>query len=330
MEDIKNIKAIIDLKGKCQSVIKWRLTDVCNYRCSYCIRHSWSKKPQDLKYLQEDIKLINETAPEVARIINEMPGKVKLDLIGGEVSLLDLTSILTTLFKICGNKLFRINITTNMSNSAEYYTNLCNLVASYGAELGVTCSFHSEFTTLDKFISKIKQIKHPTAQKEIRAELVSHLYNQELVRQFIDICEKEGITYFVERDLSADPEIKSQLLIGSSKKKLDRYKVISDTNEEKLYKTRNEVISGNLSDYGHYLELNGLYCTRDYDYVYIEKDEHIGRIGDSDCKQRENIFYFHPLTEPKLCIKPGCTLCGHMSVSKVKELLMLDKEGQEK
>ena len=129
---IPSIRSIIDLKGKCQSVIKWRLTDACNYKCSYCLRYSWSNKTQDTSLVQQDNELAIRLIPEIARIINEMPGKVKLDLIGGEVSLLDLETILNGIFAITSDKLFRLNITTNMFKPAEYYTNLCDLVYKNG------------------------------------------------------------------------------------------------------------------------------------------------------------------------------------------------------
>ena len=87
---LNRIKTIIDLKGTCQSVVKWRLTDACNYRCSYCLRSCTSQQNQDISLAKHDYKIALESAPDIARIINEMPGKVKLDLIGGEVSLFDL------------------------------------------------------------------------------------------------------------------------------------------------------------------------------------------------------------------------------------------------
>ena len=326
---IPNVRSIIDLKGKCQSVIKWRLTDACNYRCSYCLRYSWSKKVQDVKFVPQDNALAISLIPEIARIINEMPGKVKLDLIGGEVSLLDLEAILKGIFAITSDKLFRLNITTNMFRPAEYYTNLCNIVYDNGAELGITCSWHSENCSFEEFFEKFEQIKSPTNQKGIRAECVSRLDNQEDVKRFIKYCELKGISYFVERDLNAPYKEKKNLLIGSSSKKKDRYKIITEEGKELFFKTRNEVISGEFCDYQTCVTAEGYYCTRDYDYVYIEKDIHIGRIGGSDCKNAEFIYDFTPLKEPKICEKVGCSLCGHMSVGLKKEDLIVkinDKE----
>lgn len=265
----------------------------------------------------------------MARIINEMPGKVKLDLIGGEVSLLDLETILKGIFASTSDKLFRLNITTNMFKPAEYYTNLCNLVNDNGAELGITCSWHSERCTFEEFFEKFEQIKSPTNQKGIRAEMVSRVDNQSDVGRFIDYCESKGISYFVERDLNADPVEKKSLLIGSSSKKKDRYKIITDEGKELLFKTRNEIISGEFTNYSFFVEARNYYCTRDYDYTYIEKDIHMGRIGNSDCKKVESIYDFHPLKEPEICEKPGCTLCGHMSVGKIKEDLIIKELNNE-
>jgi len=319
---LNRIKTIIDLKGTCQSVVKWRLTDACNYRCSYCLRSCTSQQSQDISLAQQDYKIALESAPDIARIINEMPGKVKLDLIGGEVSLFDLHTILDIIFKITGNKLFRVNITTNMSGSVEYYNDLCNLVYSYGSQLGITCSFHSEFISLENFMSKFKNIKSPTHQQGIRAELVSTKDNQELVNKFIEICEAEGFNYFVERDLTAAPEEKETLRVASSKKKTNRYKVITHIGDEMLFATRNEVISGELADYKGYLNFLGYYCSRDYDFVYIEKNYQIGRQGEGNCKNRQLVSNYHPLKEPKICQHHGCTLCGHISVSRDKEDLI--------
>ena len=162
---IPNIRSIVDLKGMCHSVIKWRLTDACNYKCSYCLRYSWSNKTQDLKNIKADNELAIKLIPEIARIINEMPGKVKLDLIGGEVSLLDLETILKGIFAITNDKLFRLNITTNMFKPAEYYTNLCNLVYENGAELGITCSWHSERCTFENSLKNLNKLNRQQIKK---------------------------------------------------------------------------------------------------------------------------------------------------------------------
>lgn len=321
---VEDIKAIISLNGMCHSTIKWRLTDDCNYDCSYCIRKKFKiKEHQKIEQYKIDQENCIRICPEVARIIKELPGWVKLDLIGGECSILDLHTILDILFKECGEKLKRINLTTNMSMSADYYNDLAQLCYSYGSEIGITCSWHSDYVSLEDFIKKFSLIKSPTNQKGIRIEAVSRLDNQEDIKRLIEICEQNNYTYFIERDFFVDKKDNDKLICQASKKKKERYKVITNDNEEHLYKTRNEFITSDVGDINASLFLpNGYYCSRDYDYVYIDFTQHMGRaFNPLRCNIREPIENFHPLKAPVPCCNNICTMCGQISVSKDIELL---------
>ena len=213
-----------------------------------------------------------------------------------------------------------------MSMGAYYYNDLAQLCYKYGSEIGITCSWHSAFVSLEDFIEKFSQIKSPTNQKGIRIEAVSRLDNQEEIKELIKICEERNYTYFIERDFFItynDKENKNKLICQASKQKKERYKVITYDNEEHLYKTRNEFITNDVGDINASLFLpNGYYCSRDYDYVYIDFTQHMGRtINPLGCNVREPIENFHPLKEPLACNNPFCTLCGQISLSKDKELL---------
>ena len=323
----EDIKAIISLNGMCPSAIKWRLTDDCNYDCSYCIRKTMKiRSHQTTEQYKIDQNNCIKICPEVARIIKELPGYVKLDLIGGECSLLDLHTILDILFKECGDKLKRINLTTNMSRSADYYNDLTQLCYKYGSEIGVTCSWHSEYISLEDFIEKFSKIKSPTNQKGIRIEAVSRLDNQDDIKKLIAICEENNYTYFIERNFFADKGDNDKLICQASKQKKDRYKVITNDGEEHFYKTRNEFITSNVCENNISVYVaGGYYCSRDYDYVYIDFTQHQGRQTNPDkCNIKQPIENFHPLKEPTLCSKGArgaCTLCGQISISKDKELL---------
>ncbi len=308
------IKSIISLNGTCQSTIKWRLTDICNYKCSYCIREKLTKK-RVLPY-KENEELILNASKEVARIIKELPGYVKLDLIGGEVSIFNLHDLLNNMYKECGDKLKRVNITTNMSAPSDYYNDLVNLCDSYGSEIGITCSWHSEFIPLEDFINKFKEIKSPN-QKGIRIECVSRTDNKEDIEKLISICEKNNYAYFIEKDLMASEFDKNFLISKSSSNKKDRYRVDYENNKILFFKTRN----GFLTNYNEgdkiTFQTEGYYCSRDYDYVYIEIDKHFGRNSEEDhCRNKSDLKDFHPLKRPIKCQLPLCTLCGQISISK--------------
>ena len=318
---MNNIKSIISLNGMCQSTIKWRLTDLCNYSCSYCIRAEFGKSARTQISLKENEERIFKALPEIARIIQELPGNVKLDLIGGECSLLNLYRILEEILKVCGDKLKRINLTTNMFRDSSYYNDLVNLADSYGSWLGITCSWHSEFVSLEEFMKKFGEIKSPYPES-IRAECVSRIDNQEDIKKFIDICEQHNYVYFVERNLQETPENKEKLMVKMSSKKTDRYKVVCEDGTERLYKTRNDFITTNEEGNKLYVKSWDYYCSRDYDYVYIEIDKHMGRLTLEDtCKQLNDIKDFHPLPRPSMCQVPRCTLCGQISLSKEWENL---------
>jgi hypothetical protein len=263
-----------------------------------------------------DFNIIYETLPEIARIINELPGNVKLDLIGGEVSLMNLHLLLETLYKQCGDKLKRINITTNMSQSSEYYNDLTELCYQYNSEIGITCSWHSEFVSLEDFIEKFSKIKSPTNQKGIRIECVSRVNNQDDIKKLIEICEKNGYSYFIERDLTAPIEIRDKLIAQSSSTKKPRYKITYEDGSKKLFMTRNEFITSSYNYTKMSFHSLDYYCTRDYNYVYIEVNEHQGRGCLDECKEFHNIKDFHPIDKPKKCLHKECTLCGQISLSK--------------
>lgn len=321
------IKAIISLNGMCQSTIKWRLTDDCNYNCSYCVRKTFKgREAQSLNNYKIDEQNCIKICPEIARIIKELPGNVKLDLIGGEPSLLNLHIILDNLFKECGDKLKRINLTTNMSQSADYYNDLTELCYKYNSEIGITCSWHSEFVSLDKFIEKFSKIKSPTNQKGIRIEVVSREDNQEDIKKLIDICKENNYTYFTERDLFSSHETNRNLICETSKQKKDRYKIITNKGEEISYKTRNDFITSTEERDASVFTCGDFYCSRDYDYVYIDFTEHMGRSLDPvACNIKQPIEKFKPLKEPTRCskgIEGVCTLCGQISLSRVKEELL--------
>lgn len=314
------IKSIISLNGMCQSAIKWRLTDICNYKCSYCIREKLTTK-KVLPY-KENEELILNASKEVTRIIKELPGYVKLDLIGGEVSIFNLHDLLDNMYKECGDKLKRVNITTNMSAPSDYYNDLVNLCDSYGSEIGITCSWHSEFISMKEFINKFKKIKSPN-QKGIRIECVSRTDNKKDIEKLISICEKNNYAYFIEKDLMASEFDKNFLISKSSSNKKDRYRVDYENNKTFFYKTRNGFLTNYDEGDKSFFESMNYMCSRDYDYVYIEIDEHIGRLSEkSNCRSRNKLSDFHPLKRPAKCLNDFCTLCGQISISKESDDLL--------
>ena len=313
-QKLKDILSVTDL-DKSDFIIKWRMTEMCNADCSYCIR-----KNRHVAFNTEKVNEQNRRLCEVAKEISKMLEttdfcNVKIDLIGGEVSILDLE-------KICSNfstkKIKKINLTTNLLKPVEYYKGLCDLLHSKGIKSTVVASFHYEYQTFDKYFEKIEILRNYF--DILGCELVSNTDNQDLCKEFIEECKKLKLDYMVEGDLRAHQERAriNGLIIDSSKKiKKDRYKVCFTDGTEKNYTSRNQLLmdSNNIQNvWQKAIHTRGFICSNSYNFVYIDFDTAIGRTESSNlCTNRMSIEKFKVLS-PRGWESENCTLCGHMSL----------------
>ena len=159
--------------------IKWRLTEWCNYRCSYCLRKF---KGQNTKL--DELKIL-KTAPQVNRLIEEADKGVKLNLIGGEVTFLDLKKIISL---VTSNNLKRIHITTNFSNKLEYYIDLANYLKSRNIQLSMNVSYHNEYSNLDDFVDKANKFKNSVDLYSFKIEFVVAPENENLLEDVKNKC----------------------------------------------------------------------------------------------------------------------------------------------
>lgn len=310
MQSIKSIKC----NSPFDLVIKWRITNQCNAHCSYCIH---GKSITNICDIERDLLKAIENSKYVNNLINKHPEKkiIKLELIGGEVSLFDIKKILDNI-----NRLNALNITTNLLRDLDYYIDLADYCRERNIDLSVTASFHPESISLEKYVYKISSLK-PKINK-LCGEMVSLADNQELVKEFIKAFEELDVDYMVDKDFRRLDD-KSDL-IGTSKKthRNPRYTVVFNDNEERVYTSRNQLMTdANILENRHqkYIQCYGLYCTHSYDFVYIDIDTVIGWSKDSDsdnCRVKQSIKEFDLLSSPRICKQSGlgCTLCGTFSV----------------
>lgn len=311
---MKDIKSITDLDDS-DFIIKWRMTEMCNANCSYCIR-----KRRHVGIIPEKLAEQNKRLCEVARQITRLLEKtdfdnVKIDFIGGEVSILDLPNICRN---ITTKKVKIINLTTNFLQPKEYYIGLCDTLHKHGIKATAVASFHYEFIGIDKYFEKIEELrKHFDI---LACEMVSTTENQELCRQFIKKCMEMGLDYMVEGDLRFD-QMKARaggLIVGSSKKvKKDRYRVCFMDGTERNYASRNQLLMDADTVQNRWqkaIHTKGYVCSNSYDYVYIDFDTAVGRTKNSNlCSNRMPIEDFE-IVEPGRCEAENCTLCGHQSL----------------
>jgi hypothetical protein len=263
-------------------------------------------------------------ADDLSVLMDNLPSefkRVKLELVGGEVSIFDLAEIIK---RIKSERLYRVQLTTNFMRPADYYKNLASYLAGRGVELTMTASWHSEYLSSGEYFSKAAAVA-PVC-KIFSCEEVSTAENQAEVKSFRAKCEELSLFYLIDADIriGSAADRAAGLIQGGNAERNIRYTVkywddSCDIYGEETYRTRNEFVTDT-----HYAENRlckiiltyGMICTQSWDYVYIDADQAVGRTAASaDCKNRMPIKDFRSV-KPCACQSAGCTLCGQMSLSR--------------
>ena len=311
--ELKSIQRITDL-DEADFIVKWRLTDMCNANCSYCIRKDFRENIEKEKIKNVQNQLC-DVAVELSRLINSTDfSNVKIDLIGGEVTLFDLKTILKN---IDSDKVTRINITSNILKDISYFDELCAYLHSRNIKLTLTASFHFEYISFEKYFEKIEHLKNTV--DFLCCEIVSLENNQDLCKKFVEKCKDLDVLYRCEVDIRFGKENvrKLNLISDSNKRELPRYKVLFTDGTEQFYTTRNQLlidrtIKENIDQ--KVFRTKGMMCSKNYDFIYVDFDQVGGRTETvNTCLNRTPIKDFK-LIKPKTCAAAGCTLCGHMNL----------------
>lgn len=332
---MKSIKTIIN-KDKL-FVVKWRLTEWCNYSCSYCLRmnkdkpHKGEREGMVHRDRFADENMAIACAPEINRIINEVAVPTKINLIGGEVTFFDLKKIISL---IDSKYLKRVNITTNFSNSLEYYVDFAKYLHSRGVSLSISISFHDEYTDIEKFAKKVYDFKEATKDLDVynlKIEFVIAKSNVHLVDAVKEQCSKYDIDYLMEIDKTSDLDFKNKMQpYNTAQLKASRYHIYFDNGEKSEDYTRNHLITHKICEHQfektHFLtkiDDKDFYCTSGISYIYINKTI---VFENSSCVKKGTFirdYHIPPIEERKLrkCTSNGCNLCGGISLSYDKEFL---------
>ena len=310
---MKSIVKLTSENGVFDFIIKWRMTNSCNTNCSYCIRKKFTHFPKDINAENENLKIV---AVKLNKLIESLPQKkIKIDAIGGEVTLLDLQGIFS---EIKSEKLKRVSITTNLLRSADYYISLAEIVP-----LSITASYHDEAQSLDDYFKKIEKIKNCKNIQYLNCETVSTAGNTELVTDFISRCEKIGVYYMVEPDRRKDTDKNREnedLIVKSNKPNHARYTAVFSDGTEKKYYARSALLAEFTIPecmYGRFVPTKNLYCTHSFDFVYINIDKATGRrAGCNGCSNVMEVEDFKPMPAPEKCTSTLCSLCGTVSLYK--------------
>lgn len=317
------MKHLISLKSSYEEdlfVIKWRITRLCNLRCSYCVQ-SHSRQEYGREKMEAETETLLCAAADISALMDRLDcKKAKLEFVGGEVSLFDLEEILS---RVTSEKLARVQLTTNFMRGADYYNSLASYLSGRGVELTMTCSFHYEFIDMDAYFAKALAVRGGCTI--FACEMVSNEDNQMLCATFRDRCEELGLDYSIDEDIrmeKAHLRGEGRLLgCGRRVRKSPRYVAVLEdedgTRHEQVYMTRNDFVTdGSIRENfrNKVIKTGGYVCTQSWDYLYVEVDKAVGRTATSkDCTNRMPISEFVQIA-PCECVRNGCTLCGQMSL----------------
>ena len=314
---MKEVKIIKDLTpNDCN--IKWRMTNFCNIHCSYCIRFRHRVELNDVSVIEDEDKLCS-IAKDISDLIDTTSfTNVKLNLIGGEVSIFNLKKIISN---ITSSRIKVISLTSNCIRDTNYYSELADYLHLRGIEFTVRFSCHYEFITLEKYFEKIEALKDKIDR--LTCEIVSNRDNQELVKEFVKHCEESNVNYTCDADIRKQAKPAREHGLNISSKCINRnprYKITFTDGTEQIFETRNQFITSKEIEGTKdlkFIHTQGMYCTNSYNYIYIDFDKVNGRSSlESGCHEMIPVKDFKFLEEPALCKTDYCTICGHFDLFK--------------
>lgn len=313
---MKQITAI--LNKETLFTIKWRITDWCNYRCSYCLR----------MHTVQDVKPNEEELCSIAKDINtymipQIRTGIKMNLIGGELSFLDLPKILDN---ITSDKLKRVHLTTNFSNKLDYYINLYQYLKNRGTDLSMNVSYHHEYNDTEVFVKKVAELKKTCNLYALKIEYVISKETADGIDLFKSLCEKYDLDYLLEVDKTETAEFK-QKYVQDSKVTLKRYTIKFDDGSEDNTMTRNQLINVHNNQFvdkviirnkeqRNLFKSEGFVCTAGYTYAYIKYNKVAINSSCISGKEYKPIKDFIVRTRPEPCHQGYCNLCGDISLWK--------------
>ena len=129
----------------------WMMFPYCNYNCNYCFQ-------KEVYFGNEKINIeeLKKRANKIYDYCN-INNILKLDVFGGEPTILDYSEIIYIFEKFLNDKKITFGIITNFYRDIDYFFNLMKAFKN-NCCFYITCSFHEEFTTQALFFKKILKL----------------------------------------------------------------------------------------------------------------------------------------------------------------------------
>lgn len=276
-------------------VVYCRITNACNYHCSYCIqKKNIKKKEASIDCL---INKINNTIDEYYDLFNK---QIILVIIGGEPTLLNLNYIFKSLHQ---NKIKEIRITTNLSQSSEYYISL----SKEFKKINYIFSLHLEFISKEDIVKKLKEIRSNTETKID----INMVINKENYNQSVDIIKN------LPNGITIKPALEREIGNTISKENEEVKKLIPDTKQRGKFDingkeyTQAEALCY-LTD--NNINLKGYYCDINYNVIRINPYGRYMKCFFGEYDKETTLKDI--INTPTICEKDKCNLCRVSKISK--------------
>lgn len=259
-------------------LVKWRLFDNCNFKCSYCINNVYSKTNQKI-----NIDRLKKFAECIHNLIEKENDEVLLGLIGGEITLIpfeDLKEIITILYT---KNIKKIHITSNTSAKTDYYISIQKLCNSLDIDLKLVCSFHEEMMNYDIYINKAKILSKEI--KNFLCEFVVTHNNLSLFKKLKKECNNNNIN------------------------------LLSDYNRKEFW-NKDEVEFSDKKDIARaIINPKGCVCSNSIYTINIKPN---GEVYGVVCKSRKLMGLINMMSsfkkETLICNQTKCSFCGKIEV----------------
>jgi organic radical activating enzyme len=177
-------------------IIRWNVTSLCNYNCSFCIQGNKKAHAEHAK--GESAELRWRISLGIRNIIEKINSEnftaIRLFLIGGEVTILpELPELIANIINMPFQGEIAVHITTNLSADQDYYDHLLAVFkkTDYAGKrsLHIGASFYKDYTTLQTICGKLEYIRnHSQIDRTRRRDKVLNLLRKKKVIQKEHFC----------------------------------------------------------------------------------------------------------------------------------------------
>lgn len=300
--------------------LHWRMCMWCNYRCRYCCQGT-EKKGHEYRWIGQVTQ--EKFAEKWVKPMIEKVGKpVHLILIGGEITYYNLEKIFSLIYH---PNLVNINITTNLSNSVEYYKSLYKWCKEHNVKLDLMASYHPDQVDSDTFINKVKQL--PRLK-------VSAVFDERWKDDIYRTMSALRGAYKIEIQSQRLPDFTLYQVKDEDKKRIDELNTTPTVQlagnmikvqkkDKKWYAYKSRIDLFNCLDDGEIFHPDGFWCGVGLRRIAIATDSKYVRYNNCNeaTKYRCRLEDWTPdMMKPILCSRTThCSLCGAVTLARTEE-----------